>query len=122
MRVMSLAAIERVATLAGQVERANASRLKPVVFIHGLWLLPSSWDRWAVLEPAHDAGDVIRNLPDGFAGENLGMRSRLGDGRRVVWPARRDCVEARFFEQRRPPLPAAREQPQAVNEYHRLAS
>jgi pimeloyl-ACP methyl ester carboxylesterase len=23
--------------------------LKPVVFIHGLWLLPSSWDRWATL-------------------------------------------------------------------------
>jgi len=30
-----------------QVERANATRLQPVVFIHGLWLLPSSWDRWA---------------------------------------------------------------------------
>ena len=34
---------------AGQVERANASGLTPVVFIHGLWLLPSSWDRWAGL-------------------------------------------------------------------------
>jgi non-heme chloroperoxidase len=30
-----------------QVERANASGRTPVVFIHGLWLLPSSWDRWA---------------------------------------------------------------------------
>src|SRR5438105_14291595 len=30
-----------------QVKRANASGRKPVVFIHGLWLLPSSWDRWA---------------------------------------------------------------------------
>ena len=30
-----------------QVERANASSATPVVFIHGLWLLPSSWDRWA---------------------------------------------------------------------------
>src|ERR1700730_687140 len=29
-----------------QVEQANASGLTPVVFIHGLWLLPSSWDRW----------------------------------------------------------------------------
>jgi non-heme chloroperoxidase len=29
-----------------QVEAANASGLTPVVFIHGLWLLPSSWDRW----------------------------------------------------------------------------
>jgi non-heme chloroperoxidase len=32
-----------------QIERANASALAPVVFIHGLWLLPSSWDRWATL-------------------------------------------------------------------------
>ena len=30
-----------------QIERANATRLTPVVFVHGLWLLPSSWDRWA---------------------------------------------------------------------------
>ncbi len=30
-----------------QVERANATGRPPVVFIHGLWLLPSSWDRWA---------------------------------------------------------------------------
>src|SRR4030081_2775601 len=29
-----------------QVERANASGRTPVVFIHGLWLLPTSWDRW----------------------------------------------------------------------------
>jgi non-heme chloroperoxidase len=32
-----------------QVERANATTATPVVFIHGLWLLPSSWDRWADL-------------------------------------------------------------------------
>src|SRR6267154_2961718 len=32
-----------------QEERANASGLTPVVFIHGLWLLPSSWDRWAAV-------------------------------------------------------------------------
>jgi non-heme chloroperoxidase len=32
-----------------QVERANASTATPVVFIHGLWLLPSSWDRWVTL-------------------------------------------------------------------------
>ncbi|MDB5957543.1 alpha/beta hydrolase [Ramlibacter sp.] len=32
---------------AAQVARANASGLQPVVFVHGLWLLPSSWDRWA---------------------------------------------------------------------------
>ena len=32
-----------------QVHRANESGLQPVVFIHGLWLLPSSWDRWAAV-------------------------------------------------------------------------
>src|SRR3954451_15656208 len=32
-----------------QIERANATGLTPVVFIHGLWLLPSSWDRWATV-------------------------------------------------------------------------
>jgi non-heme chloroperoxidase len=34
---------------ADQAQRANASGLTPVVFVHGLWLLPSSWDRWATL-------------------------------------------------------------------------
>lgn len=34
---------------AREVERANATGLQPVVFVHGLWLLPSSWDRWAAL-------------------------------------------------------------------------
>jgi pimeloyl-ACP methyl ester carboxylesterase len=32
---------------SGQVEAANASGRTPVVFVHGLWLLPSSWDPWA---------------------------------------------------------------------------
>jgi pimeloyl-ACP methyl ester carboxylesterase len=32
-----------------QVARANATGLRPAVFVHGLWLLPSSWDRWAKL-------------------------------------------------------------------------
>ena len=30
-----------------EIAEANASTRTPVVFIHGLWLLPSSWDRWA---------------------------------------------------------------------------
>ena len=30
-----------------QIDKANASGGTPVVFVHGLWLLPSSWDRWA---------------------------------------------------------------------------
>src|SRR6202140_2063728 len=36
-----------------QVERANDSGRTPVVFVHGLWLLPGSWDRWtSVFEEA----------------------------------------------------------------------
>jgi pimeloyl-ACP methyl ester carboxylesterase len=31
---------------ATEIEQANATGRTPVVFIHGLWLLPSSWDRW----------------------------------------------------------------------------
>jgi non-heme chloroperoxidase len=30
-----------------QIDEANSSGKRPVIFIHGLWLLPSSWDRWA---------------------------------------------------------------------------
>jgi pimeloyl-ACP methyl ester carboxylesterase len=68
-----------------QVEQANASGKTPVVFIHGLWLLPSSWDRWAALfEEAGYApvtpvwpGDPetveqARANPDVFAKKTLG--------------------------------------------------
>ncbi|MBJ7598806.1 MAG: alpha/beta hydrolase [Candidatus Nephthysia bennettiae] len=36
-------------TTAEQVAEANSTDRTPVVFIHGLWLLPSSWDRWATV-------------------------------------------------------------------------
>jgi pimeloyl-ACP methyl ester carboxylesterase len=40
-----------------EIDQANATGRTPVVFIHGLWLLPSSWDRWAaVFEEAGYAG------------------------------------------------------------------
>lgn len=29
-----------------EIEAANASGKRPVVFVHGLWLLPSSWGNW----------------------------------------------------------------------------
>jgi non-heme chloroperoxidase len=32
-----------------QIDRANTSGLQPVVFVHGLWLLSSSWDPWRQL-------------------------------------------------------------------------
>ncbi|MEV7076312.1 alpha/beta hydrolase [Streptomyces sp. NPDC091972] len=47
-----------------QIEAANASGKPPVIFIHGLWLLPSSWQRWA--EVFRDAGyaPVVAGWPD----------------------------------------------------------
>jgi hypothetical protein len=39
-----------------QLEKANTTGLTPVVFIHGLWLLPSSWDRWAGVFELPDRG------------------------------------------------------------------
>ncbi len=71
---------------AGQVERANATGMTPVVFVHGLWLLPSSWDRWAqVFEEAGYAPltpgwpddpqtveEANRN-PDVFANKTVGQ-------------------------------------------------
>ena len=67
-----------------QVARANASTATPVVFIHGLWLLPSSWDNWA--EVFEEAGytalapdwpddpetvEVARAEPEALAGKTL---------------------------------------------------
>jgi pimeloyl-ACP methyl ester carboxylesterase len=47
-----------------QVEQANASGKTPVVFIHGLWLLPSSWDRWAQLFEEAGYAAVAPSWPD----------------------------------------------------------
>jgi pimeloyl-ACP methyl ester carboxylesterase len=40
-----------------EVERANATGRQPVIFIHGLWLLSSSWNRWSEL--FENAGYVV---------------------------------------------------------------
>jgi pimeloyl-ACP methyl ester carboxylesterase len=47
-----------------QVEQANASGRTPVVFIHGLWLLPSSWDRWAAVFEEAGYAPVTPAWPD----------------------------------------------------------
>src|SRR5215210_1055340 len=47
-----------------QIEAANASGRPPVVFIHGLWLLPSSWDRWAQLFEEAGYAPVAPSWPD----------------------------------------------------------
>ena len=47
-----------------QIEQANASWLTPVVFIHGLWLLPNSWDRWADLFEEAGYAALTPSWPD----------------------------------------------------------
>jgi pimeloyl-ACP methyl ester carboxylesterase len=47
-----------------QIEAANASGRTPVVFIHGLWLLPSSWDNWASLAEETGYAGVTPSWPD----------------------------------------------------------
>jgi non-heme chloroperoxidase len=69
-----------------QVEQANSSGRTPVVFIHGLWLLPSSWDRWAaVFEEAGYASlrpgwpddpetvEEAKEHPEVFANKTIGQ-------------------------------------------------
>ena len=68
-----------------EVARANKTGLHPVIFIHGLWLLPSSWTRWADLfEEAGftsltpgwpddpDSAAEANAHPDVFAGKTIG--------------------------------------------------
>ncbi|HEX4735927.1 MAG TPA: alpha/beta hydrolase [Allosphingosinicella sp.] len=49
---------------AADVARVNASGLRPVVFVHGLWLLPSSWNRWMVPFDAAGYAALAPNWPD----------------------------------------------------------
>jgi non-heme chloroperoxidase len=49
---------------AEQVQRANASGRPPVVFVHGLWLLSSSWDPWAGLFEEAGYAAVTPGWPD----------------------------------------------------------
>lgn len=53
-----------VVPIAEQVARANESGRVPVVFIHGLWLLPSSWERWATLFGDAGYAPVSPGWPD----------------------------------------------------------
>jgi pimeloyl-ACP methyl ester carboxylesterase len=74
------------ASTSEQIDRANATDLAPVVFVHGLWLLSSSWDRWTeVFEAAGyvaltpgwpDDPDTVEEAnehPEVFAGKMIGQ-------------------------------------------------
>src|SRR4029077_15773770 len=47
-----------------EIEAANASGHTPVVFIHGLWLLPSSWASWADLFEQAGYAPLAPDWPD----------------------------------------------------------
>src|SRR6476619_3810056 len=47
-----------------EIEAANASETTPVVFIHGLWLLPSSWANWAGLFKKAGYAPLTPDWPD----------------------------------------------------------
>lgn len=47
-----------------QISRANDSGLTPVVFVHGLWLLSSSWQNWRDLFEANGYATIAPGWPD----------------------------------------------------------
>jgi non-heme chloroperoxidase len=68
-----------------EIDAANSSERQPVVFVHGLWLLASSWDLWrahfdeagyATLAPDWpddpDSVEKARAHPETFAGKGVG--------------------------------------------------
>jgi pimeloyl-ACP methyl ester carboxylesterase len=46
------------------IAEVNATGRTPVVFIHGLWLLPSSWDRWAEIFENEGYAPITTGWPD----------------------------------------------------------
>ena len=46
-----------------EIDAANANAAQPVIFVHGLWLLGSSWDNWAELSRGG-----LRHAAAGLAG------------------------------------------------------
>jgi non-heme chloroperoxidase len=61
---MSEAASEIPETTLTEIAAANSTGRTPVVFIHGLWLLPSSWDRWAEVFEAAGYAPLTPGWPD----------------------------------------------------------
>ena len=69
-----------------ECQRVNATGRPPAVFVHGLWLLPSSWDRWATLFEENGYAALTPGWPDDpetveeakahpevFAGKSIGQ-------------------------------------------------
>jgi len=47
-----------------QIEKANASGTTPIVFIHGLWVLPSSWNNWVEYVEREGYSGLTPDWPD----------------------------------------------------------
>ena len=47
-----------------EIAAANASGKVPVVFVHGLWLLSSSWDKWRALFEDNGFATLAPGWPD----------------------------------------------------------
>ena len=47
-----------------QIDVANDSGEQPVAFVHGLWLLPSSWDRWRQMFEEAGYATIAPGWPD----------------------------------------------------------
>jgi len=47
-----------------QIEKANASGNTPIVLIHGLWVLPSSWDNWVEYFEQEGYAGLTPDWPD----------------------------------------------------------
>src|SRR2546423_10629510 len=69
-----------------EIDQANGSGRTPVVFVHGLWLLPTSWDRWrtvfdeagyTTLAPGWpddpDTVEAAKEHPEVFAHKTVGQ-------------------------------------------------
>ena len=55
---------EITTTETEQIDAANASGKTPAVFVHGLWLLPNSWDRWREVFEAAGYATLAPGWPD----------------------------------------------------------
>ena len=49
---------------ADQIDQANTSGRTPIVFVHGLWLLSTSWDRWRQKFEANGYSTIAPGWPD----------------------------------------------------------
>jgi non-heme chloroperoxidase len=47
-----------------QIDRANASGLRPVVFVHGLWMIPPAWQPWRDLFEENGFTTLAPSWPD----------------------------------------------------------